>query len=562
MLSFFKLIYKIGIKEVIYVVLYRLHKKLLTYLHKDTVTIKKHEVELLKEESNSCDLENMSFSFFSDYSIKFQKNIIWSLDPISKDELVAGAHWSCYDFSMVSDIKNVWEISRFNWWLRACVELEDLSCANQILNDWISMNPFPYSAQWTCAQECSIRLINFILGVEFSKQYHLLDEYRDFIKNSLQRIKLTHYYAIAQKNDHALAESCALLLAKIYLDLPYKRELKHLNKMIQKLFFEEGSFSMYSIFYHRYVADLLMYTYYLCSLKNISIYNKVTHKRLSDSLLFLSQLIFNHKGHTPNLGANDGANPFSIFSTDYRDFRESLSLMALILENRTLSDSPYSPLISKLLNISPKTYGSIVDMQVEEIYYEQFGIYIKRTNHYKFLMRTHSCENFRPSQEDISHIELWDHEKSILLDSGSYSYRQEMGDDLKRLVAHNSLSEKDTDTMRVQSKFLYKDWAKNGRLDIKNNKIDFYFSNYKATKMHRSVLFEEKSIIILDKIEGHKLQVTFNKALSSSNISLNSEVKPKKEKAFHSPNYHQLESHERLTYSCANQHRTVINLGA
>ena len=136
MLSFFKLIYKIGIKEVIYALLYRLHKKLLTYLHRDSVTIKKHEVELLKEESNSCDLENMSFSFFSDYSIKFQKNIIWSLDPISKDiELVAGAHWSCYDFSMVSDIKNVWEISRFNWWLRACVELEDLSCANQILND-------------------------------------------------------------------------------------------------------------------------------------------------------------------------------------------------------------------------------------------------------------------------------------------------------------------------------------------------------------------------------------------------------------------------------------------
>ena len=174
-------------------------------------------------------------------------------------------------------------------------------------------------------------------------------------------------------------------------------------------------------------------------------------------------------------------------------------------------------------------------MQVEEIYYEQFGIYIKRTNHYKFLMRTHSCENFRPSQEDISHIELWDHEKSILLDSGSYSYRQEMGDDLKRLVAHNSLSEKDTDTMRVQSKFLYKDWAKNGRLDIKNNKIDFYFSNYKATKMHRSVLFEDKSIIIVDKIDGHKLQVTFNKALSSSNISLNSEVKPKRKKPFTAP---------------------------
>ena len=103
---------------------------------------------------------------------------------------------------MVSDIKHVWEISRFNWWLRACVKLDNKKHARELLRDWIENNPYPYSAQWACAQECSIRLINFLLGVELSKQYDLLDEYRHFIKASLKRIKSTHYYALAQKNDH------------------------------------------------------------------------------------------------------------------------------------------------------------------------------------------------------------------------------------------------------------------------------------------------------------------------------------------------------------------------
>ena len=138
-----------------------------------------------------------------------------------------------------------------------------------------------------------------------------------------------------------------------------------------------------------------------------------------------------------------------------------------------------------------------------------------------------------------------------------------MGDDLKRLVAHNSLSEKDTDTMRVQSKFLYiKIGLKTAGLTSKIIKSISTSQIIKRLRCIEAFYLKKKSIIIVDKIEGHKLQVTFNKALSSSNISLNSEVKPKKEKAFHSPNYHQLESHERLTYSCANQHRTVINLGA
>ena len=39
--------------------------------------------------------------------------------------------------------------------------------------------------------------------------------------------------------------------------------------------------------------------------------------------------------------------------------------------------------------------------------------------------------------------------------------------------AHNSLSEKGIENLRVQSKFLYKDWPMDGKLEIFDNNIDY-----------------------------------------------------------------------------------------
>ena len=561
MLIILNLVFKIGLLEVFYALLYRIHKSLLSRYYKKAVTTRKHDIELQDKSCSIFELEKNYFSFFSDSTLKFQQSVIWSIDPVSKTELRAGAHWSKYDFSKVSDIKHVWEISRFNWWLKASVKLDDKSHARELLADWIENNPYPYSAQWACAQECSIRLINFLLGVEFSKQYELLDEYRYFIEASLKRIKSTHYYALAQKNDHAIAEACAMYLAKIYLNKRAKREKKHLNSLISKLFFSEGSFSMYSLFYHRYVSDCLMYTSYLASIKKDEVYTSSSKDLLKKSNQFLCQLIFNDKGHTPNLGANDGTNPFSIFSEDYRDFRESLSLSMLISDDTYLSDSPFSSTLSKLLNLSPERTKSITGQQKRQVYYGQFGLYIKRCESYTFLIKTHSTECFRPSQEDISHIELWANNENILLDSGSYSYREKLGDEIKSHRAHNCLSESGIENLRVQSKFLYKDWPMQGKLEIKDDEIKYSFLNFKGSRMTRRILFKDTFITVSDKIEAKKLEVNFNVCASSS-LRLISDCIPKKEKAFHSSNYNKLEEHERLTFTSNNEHITIISLGA
>ena len=100
-----------------------------------------------------------------------------------------------------------------------------------------------------------------------------------------------------------------------------------------------------------------------------------------------------------------------------------------------------------------------------------------------------------------------------------------------------------------------------GKLEIFDNNIDYSFLNFKGSRMFRSVLFKDKSIFISDRIEGKKLEVSFNIPSNCSNLRLISDHTPK-EKAFHSSNYNKLEEHERLTFTSDTEHKTVISLGA
>ena len=92
----------------------------------------------------------------------------------------------------------------------------------------------------------------------------------------------------------------------------------------------------------------------------------------------------------------------------------------LICNDSSLLDSSFSSKLAGLLDIKAKAEMSISGLQESDIYYKQFGIYIKRSEHYNFLIKTHSTECFRPGQEDISHIELWVDNENVLLDSGSF----------------------------------------------------------------------------------------------------------------------------------------------
>ena len=86
-------------------------------------------------------------------------------------------HWTkLNDFdSKLGDIKNVWELSRFNWLGTLAIAYKIsknftyLDKMNQWVQDWIEKNPQNTGPNWKCGQEASLRAINILLSNEILK---------------------------------------------------------------------------------------------------------------------------------------------------------------------------------------------------------------------------------------------------------------------------------------------------------------------------------------------------------------------------------------------------------
>ena len=132
--------------------------------------------------------------------------------------------------------------------------------------DWLEKNPPYLGLNWKCGQEASIRVINLccaslILGQEKESLIGL----QDLIRLHLQRIAPTINYAIAQDNNHGTSEAAALFMGGSWLNYLGARDgesyerigRKLLNERVSKLIEKDGSFSQYSLNYHRMMLDTL-----------------------------------------------------------------------------------------------------------------------------------------------------------------------------------------------------------------------------------------------------------------------------------------------------------------
>ncbi len=170
------------------------------------------------------------------------------------------------------DIKEVWDLSRFNWVLAmaqrvAIGESPELHRLNEWLRDWSEKNP-PYTGpNWGCGQEASIRVMHLataavILGQDNSPSPAVLS----FIRAHLARIASTLSYALSQDNNHGVLEASGLFVGGEWLyavsgDTHARKWAdqgrKWLEERARKLISPDGGFSMYSVAYHREFLDAL-----------------------------------------------------------------------------------------------------------------------------------------------------------------------------------------------------------------------------------------------------------------------------------------------------------------
>lgn len=393
----------------------------------------------------------------------------WLANPFSNTvQPDATRDWWCIPDFGAGDIKGLWELSRMDWavaWATtaACGDAPALERLNLWLADWANRNP-PYKGpNWKCGQEASIRVMHlvaaaWVLGQDRTPEMGLVD----LLRAHLQRIAPTMSYAIGQQNNHGTSEAAALFIGANFLaghdpraDAWSRKGRRWLEERAAALIEPDGSFSQYSVTYHRMMLD----TYGLVEAwrrhRGLPAFSDRLRARLVAATGWLRDMTDAETGDAPNIGANDGARLLQLTGTDYRDFRPSVQLAAALFQDEdAFGPGSWS---------APQHWLGVPDGQrvtpLRSTSFDDGGYHVLRTGRAMAVLR-YPRFRYRPSQADALHLDLWHAGRNLLRDGGTFSYNAEGAEWFAGTAAHNTIEFDGRDQMPRLGRFLFGDWLK------------------------------------------------------------------------------------------------------
>jgi Heparinase II/III-like protein/Heparinase II/III N-terminus len=443
------------------------------------------------------------------------------------------AHWTeIGDFgSGVGDIKTVWEPSRFDWLPvlaqahtgHACTREDVLARLDYIVTDWVANNPRNIGPNWKCGQETSLRALNLILALKVSDGLlSLTAASMRFLDEHLDRVAQTLSYAIGQDNNHAISEAVALYVGGLVLTAHGGAEesvkgaayasagKKLLERSMLRLFLPDGTFSQYSVVYHRMALTLLCCAELFRRQFNDGGFSEGFLERAQAATRWLITLVDPVNGDAPNLGANDGTFLFNLDEAHYRDFRPSADLAAALF----LGEFYFSG--SKLLQL----FGISVPLAVQEPLgvkvFGDGGLVAARRGSAFALLRIPRFR-FRPGHADGLHLDVWHQGENVVRDGGSFSYA-----DLHRnsfyagTGAHSTVVFDNRDQMPRIGRFLFGRWLYSNvppaESDSASGEDKFWgeYRDWTGACHRRDVAFTGGSLSVSDAVSGFTHQAVVN----------------------------------------------------
>lgn len=445
----------------------------------------------------------------------------WFATPFSSGKSVADRSpwWQIPDFGG-DDIKDVWELSRFSWLIAMATEAAagDPVAPDRInlwLASWARENPPYRGPNWKCGQEASIRVIHLLLTAAVLDQDHAsLPALVELVQTHLRRIAPTLSYAIGQQNNHGTSEAAAMFVGGDFLSRHgiaagaiWSRQGRHLleNRAIA-LIERDGSFSQYSVNYHRLMLDTFCFAEAWRQRHGLAPFSNKVLARLLAATDWLDAMVERQSGDAPNLGANDGARLLPLTATDYRDFRPSLQLAsALFRASRAFEPAgPYDAPLRWLGIVAP---AKVAPLPVSKTF-DDGGYHVLRTASALAVLR-YPRFGFRPSQADALHLDVWYEGRNVLRDGGSFSYNDPagVGTFLAGTAAHNTVEFDGRDQMPRLGRFLFGDWLKTltmepvhsdgGRLAAAAG-----YRDRQGATHHRQVVLDQNSVTSIDRVGG------------------------------------------------------------
>lgn len=422
--------------------------------------------------------------------------------------------WLIPDFS-AGDIKGVWELSRFDWviaWATKAAngDMQALEKLNAWLNDWAWANP-PYKGHnWKCGQETSIRVMHlvaaaWILRQDKNPETGLLD----LIRAHLQRITPTMSYAIGQQNNHGTSEAAALFIGGSFLTRHDSRAKgwerkgrRWLEDRAATLIERDGSFSQYSVNYHRLMLDTFSLAEAWRRHRDLPPFSERLSSRLAAATEWLWLLTNADTGDAPNIGANDGAKLVQLTGGDNRDFRPSVQLATALFRGADAFGPGHWTIPLRWLGIADQK-SSVTPYSKS---FDDGGYHVLRTDCTLAVLR-YPRFKFRPSQADALHVDLWHNGTNLLRDAGTFSYNKEGAEWFSGTAAHNTVEFDNRDQMPRLGRFLFGDWLTTNDLTLVKEEAGAVtaaagYLDAKGARHHRAITLTNGGLICTDTISG------------------------------------------------------------
>ncbi|KZZ48357.1 hypothetical protein A3758_13850 [Oleiphilus sp. HI0118] len=470
----------------------------------------------------------------------------WFYDPFNETsfEHTAKPWWLIPDFvEPGADIKSIWELSRFDWLIplsqrAARGELSALDQLNSWLADWVEQNPPYMGPNWKCGQEASIRVMHLSIAALLLQQHNgALQSLTSLIEMHLKRIRPTLMYALAQDNNHGTSEAAALWLGGSFLALNGGDQLekdqangkryqklgaRFLNERVRALIMDDGSFSQYSVTYHRLMLETMSLCEVWARIFDAPVFSEQSLARIALATHWLASMVIEDTGDAPNMGANDGAHLLPLTDAGYRDFRPTVNLASVLF-------CSHAPCKNATALEQIKWFGfETKDFAYEVASGEGAHASVPEDAHKKTKALTHFADGgfikikqddlsvffryprfqFRPGQCDSLHVDVWCGGENILRDAGSYSYNApaNMLEYFNGPAGHNTIEFDHRAAMPKLSRFLYGEWLKPEGVRVsdetKTTSCEAGYRDWQGVSHQRTLSFRGRTLTVVDTCAG------------------------------------------------------------
>jgi Heparinase II/III-like protein/Heparinase II/III N-terminus len=428
--------------------------------------------------------------------------------------------WEIPDFDpLTGDIKGVWELSRMDWVLAFAQQARQgdaraLLRLNGWLCDWCEKNPPYRGPNWKCGQEASIRVMHLLMAAHIMQQAQQPEpSLVALIRLHLQRIAPTIRYAVAQDNNHGTSEAAALWMGGTFLAQHgvtqggawARTGQRWLEERAQRLIGAQGSFSQYSLNYHRLMLDTFCMVEVWRRQMNLPSFSPPWYGRCLAASQWLRHMVDARSGDGPNVGANDGARLLQLTHTVYRDHRPTVQLaMALFAGQRAFEAGPWDG-AARWLGVA---LPDAVAAPAGSYQADDGGFAVMRQGDAMAMLR-YPRFVFRPSQADALHLDFWLSGEGVLRDAGSFSYNT----DAQTMAyfsgtsGHNTVGFDGRDQMPKISRFLFGSWLRTQRFDALKEDSDgchcaAAYVDAAGASHHRAVRLGTHSLRVHDTVQG------------------------------------------------------------